>query len=134
MCAAQLRLHSTQVHVRQSASRQVVVASPARPLHRSHARLNSWKTFGPSSHFNDGDADFFRLTNKLSDQYEWFAPRQDEEQAEAEVPQEEKPLYGLSPKQIAALGLSGSRLNTPDPVSVSEVVPLGSTLVAPSIV
>jgi len=82
--------------------------------------LNSWKTFGPSSHYNDGDADFFQLTNKLSDQYEWFAPRQDEEQAEVEELKEEKPLYGLSPKQIAALGLSGSRLNTPDPATLSS--------------
>lgn len=79
---------------------------------------HKWQVFGPSSEYSDGDAEYFRLTNQLADQYEWFAPgRQQEEQAPAEEQQEDKPLYGLTPQQIAALGLSGPGINTPDPVS-----------------
>ncbi|KAF6261155.1 kinase-like domain-containing protein [Scenedesmus sp. NREL 46B-D3] len=43
-----------------------------------------------------------------------------EEQAAAEEQQEDKPLYGLTPQQIAALGLSGPGLNTPDPATLSS--------------
>lgn len=85
---------------------------------------NKWKVFGPTNSYSDGDAEFYRVSNSLAQQYEWFAPRPEEEDpqtaAEEELQQQDprKPLYGLTPQQIAALGLSGSRVNTPDPVSM----------------
>jgi hypothetical protein len=92
---------------------------------------NNWKVFGPSAEYSDGDADYYALSNRLSQQYDWFAPRgpQPEEGEEAGpapptgsgellLPGREplRPEYGLSAKQIEALGLSGPRTNTPDPV------------------
>jgi hypothetical protein len=87
---------------------------------------NNWKVFGPSAEYSDGDAEYFRLTSQLSDQYEWFAPRQGDEDASVAPEQEEgqqqqrviRPEFGLSPREIAALGLSGTRSNLPDPVRV----------------
>lgn len=79
--------------------------------------MQSWKTFGPTSTYNDGDADFYKLTNQLSDQYEWFAPGREPSPEQQPEPEPEKPMFGLTPSQIQALGLSGRRLNTPDPVS-----------------
>lgn len=83
-----------------------------------------WKVFGPTNSYSDGDAEFYRVSNSLAQQYEWFAPRPEEEGAAAadgegllEQQDPRKPLYGLTPQQIAALGLSGNRVNTPDPVS-----------------
>lgn len=101
-------------------SRQVVRASAAK-----------WKVFGPTNSYSDGDAEFFRTSNRLAQQYEWFAPgQQDDEAAAADELLEQqadptKPLYGLTPQQIAALGLSGPRVNTPDPVRVRAVGVVG---------
>lgn len=88
------------------------------------AAASKWKVFGPTNSYSDGDAEFFRLSNSLAQQHEWFAPRpedQEQEEGAADADAEQdvtKPLYGLTPQQIAALGLSGSRVNTPDPVCV----------------
>ena len=93
----------------------------------THARLvvRSWKVWGPTAEYSDGDADFYRTTSRLADQYEWFAPgRQAEEQPqeEAETAGRERSEWGLTERQIAALGLSGPRTSVPD--SVSEPPPL----------
>lgn len=84
------------------------------------AAASKWKVFGPTASYSDGDAEFFRVSNSLAQQYEWFAPRPEEQESavdeELEQQDPKKPLYGLTPQQIAALGLSGSRVNTPDPV------------------
>lgn len=93
---------------------------------------SNWKVFGPRSSHSDGDAEFYRVSNRLAQQYEWFAPGSEEEAAAAEAAElqqqqrqqllveqdHRKPLYGLTPQQIQALGLSGPRVNTPDPVRV----------------
>lgn len=72
--------------------------------------MANWKVFGPTAEYSDGDADFYRVTNQLSDQYEWFAPgREPQPQAAEDAEQAESSEYGLTPNQIAALGLSGSR-------------------------
>jgi hypothetical protein len=91
---------------------------------RVAAAAGKWKVFGPTNSYSDGDAEFYRVSNSLAQQYEWFAPRPEEEDAAAadeegllEQQDPRKPLYGLTPQQIAALGLSGNRVNTPDPVS-----------------
>lgn len=91
---------------------------------RVAAAAGDWKVFGPTNSYSDGDAEFYRVSNSLAQQYEWFAPRPEEEDAAAadeegllEQQDPRKPLYGLTPQQIAALGLSGNRVNTPDPVS-----------------
>jgi hypothetical protein len=86
------------------------------------AAASKWKVFGPTNSYSDGDAEFYQVSNRLAQQYEWFAPRPEEEgnaAAEEELEEQDpkKPLYGLTPQQIAALGLSGARVNTPDPVS-----------------
>ncbi len=88
------------------------------PSRKQSSRINNWKAFGPTAEWSDGDAEYFKVTNQLADKYEWFAP-QHEEQEPSTAPQqeEEKPEYGLTPKQIAALGLSGSQAHLPDPVS-----------------
>lgn len=80
---------------------------------------NNWRVFGPSADYNDGDKEFFQLTNKLQDQYEWFAPQREEL---VEEPVEDKPEFGLTPQQIRALGLSGSRTlaSSVDPVTLSS--------------
>lgn len=88
---------------------------PQPTLRCGPAAASKWKVFGPSASYSEGDAEYFRLTNKLADQYEWFAPRPDEAAEEA-VEQEDKPMFGLTPQQIAALGLSGGGVQTPDPV------------------
>ena len=99
---------------------------------------SNWKTFGPSSSHSDGDAQYYQLTNRLTEQYNLFTPRPEDlgaadgvDEAPSTRPQPEqgqeagfrsrsstRPEFGLSPKQIAALGLAGPRVNTPDPVSV----------------
>lgn len=115
------RLHDSRravAHAGRSSARVALrpVISPSKS--RTVPAAHKWQVFGPSSEYSDGDAEYFRVTNQLADQYEWFAPgRQQEEQAAAEEQQEDKPLYGLTPQQIAALGLSGPGINTPDPVS-----------------
>jgi hypothetical protein len=97
---------------------------------------NKWKVFGPTNSYSDGDAEFYRVSNSLAQQYEWFAPRPEEEDpqtaAEEELQQQDprKPLYGLTPQQIAALGLSGSRVNTPDPVSMQMLQAISGVLAA----
>jgi hypothetical protein len=92
-----------------------------------------WKVFGPSSSYSDGDAEFFQLSNRLAQQNTWFAPppqQQDWNEADDGArdqlqhngqllqgpPDRQRPLYGLTPQQIDALGLSGPRVATPDPV------------------
>ncbi len=95
----------------------------------------SWKTFGPSQSYSDGDAEYFALTSRLQDQYDLFAPPAQQEEPspqQEEEPQQpststpsgveqqrsrRRPEFGLSTKQIQALGLAGQRFNTPDPVS-----------------
>lgn len=88
------------------------------------AAASKWKVFGPTASYSDGDAEFFRVSNSLAQQYEWFAPRPEEQESavdeELEQQDPKKPLYGLTPQQIAALGLSGSRVNTPDPATLSS--------------
>jgi hypothetical protein len=90
------------------------------------AAASKWKVFGPTNSYSDGDAEFYRVSNSLAQQYEWFAPRPEEQDnaaaAEEELLQQDprKPLYGLTPQQITALGLSGNRVSTPDPVSVQQ--------------
>jgi len=116
---------------RASSSRRSAAAAP-RPCAAGHSKRavavnNNWKVFGPTAEYSDGDAEYFRLTSQLSDQYEWFAPgQQQEEEASASPDTEEqqqkqqqrviRPEFGMSPREIAALGLSGSQRNTPDPV------------------
>lgn len=106
---------------------------------RVAAAAGKWKVFGPTNSYSDGDAEFYRVSNSLAQQYEWFAPRPEEEDAAAadeegllEQQDPRKPLYGLTPQQIAALGLSGNRVNTPDPVSgaIGEQKDLAAAVVA----
>lgn len=92
----------------------------------------NWKLWGPSASHSDGDAEYYALTNRLQAQYQLFDPQPTDLDQE---PQQElgvasspslhperpgaartRPEFGLTPRQIAALGLSGSRLTTPDPV------------------
>ena len=100
---------------------------PSRRVVAAHS--SKWKVFGPTSSYSDGDAEFFRLSNQLQQQHgEWVAPRQTDDGGAALDDDElllqeahrdmRKPLYGLTPQQIDALGLSGPRVNTPDPVRV----------------
>mmetsp|Transcript_14514 Transcript_14514/g.31573 ORF Transcript_14514/g.31573 Transcript_14514/m.31573 type:complete len:430 (-) Transcript_14514:680-1969(-) len=96
---------------------------------------NNWKVFGPSQEYSDGDAEYFQLTNRLTQQYEWFAPRPDQdvdsedssadgpspsEQQRLEQQRELRPEFGLSPKQIAALGLTGPQARLPNPATLSS--------------
>jgi hypothetical protein len=88
----------------------------------------NWKAFGPTQDHADGDAEYFRLTNQLNQQHEWFAPRPDVSDDDAmEVgpsdssstllqDKRQRPEYGLSMKQISALGLTGNQARLPDPV------------------
>ena len=93
----------------------------------------NWKVFGPTAEYSDGDAEFFRLTSQLSDQYEWFAPREQEPQQQPfGSPDEDeellstqrqgrvaRPEFGMTPREIAALGLTGPQHGAPDPVRVA---------------
>jgi hypothetical protein len=105
--------------------------------------MQSWRNFGPSVSYSDGDAEFFRTTDRLAQQYPGFAPTPDApvQQQQQEVvsePEEQagpgpssssqllapgrvarRSEFGLSPKQIQALGLAGPRVNTPDSVRSS---------------
>lgn len=93
---------------------------------RSVVAHNNWRTFGPSAEHSDGDAEYYQLTNRLSQQYEWFAPRpggpEEDQSAASPAPEEqqassrENPAFGLSERQIRALGLAGPQANMPDPV------------------
>lgn len=107
---------------------QQATASSSRP--RPNIAQGNWKAFGPTSEFSDGDADYYATSNRLSQQYDWFAPRDQPEPEPEEQPQPEqdrnKPSFGLSQKQISALGLSGPRLNLPDPVGGNEEGKWGS--------
>jgi ATP-dependent Clp protease protease subunit len=92
----------------------------------------NWKAFGPTQDHADGDAEYFRLTNQLNQQHEWFAPRPDVSDDDAmEVgpsdssstllqDKRQRPEYGLSMKQISALGLTGNQARLPDPVTLSS--------------
>lgn len=98
------------------------VRRPAlRPARGACQRVRNWKTFGPTAEHSDGDADFYRTTSRLADQYEWFAPKDPQEEAEQPgqhgLLEEEDTAFGLSPRQIAALGLSGPRSSLIDSVS-----------------
>lgn len=110
-----------------SSSSRIKLAAKTKVIQQQRAVVvkNNWKVFGPTAEYSDGDAEFFRLTSQLSDQYEWFAPRQPDEEAstvpEPEDPQQQqqrirRPEFGLSPREIAALGLSGPQHNMPDSV------------------
>lgn len=96
----------------------------------SNTSLGSWKVWGPSSSYSDGDAEYYQLTSRLQQQYDLFKPEPAEDaqlevvepstgslSPEKRLAQRTRPEFGLSPKQIAALGLSGPRVSTPDPVS-----------------
>jgi len=88
-----------------------------------------WKTFGPSTSFSDGDAEYYATSSRLSQQFEGFAPQQPQDKEEqqeqgppnsADQRHHQRPEYGLSTKQIASLGLSGARTNSPDPATLSS--------------
>lgn len=89
---------------------------------------NNWRTFGPTSEYSDGDAEYFQLTSRLSQQYEWFAPRPQQEEEttspeqDAQQPEEGRQgaTFGLTERQIHALGLSGPRTDMPDPKTLSS--------------
>lgn len=98
------------------------------PIHAG----GQWQTFGPSASHMDGDAEYYQLSNRLAQQIPGFAPTSSiqgedlastsEQDIEEEVKQElrrTRPEFGLTPRQISALGLSGPRLHVPDSVSVS---------------
>ncbi|KAL6747001.1 hypothetical protein V8C86DRAFT_2923839, partial [Haematococcus lacustris] len=97
---------------------------------RSVTRTHNWKTFGPSSSYSDGDADYFRTTDRLTHQYDWFGPKQPQREEPEEVPSvltaprgtsaATRPEFGLSSKQIQALGLTAPRMNGPDPKTLSS--------------
>eukprot|EP00955_Chlamydomonas_euryale_P034559 349824-Chlamydomonas_euryale.AAC.12 len=106
-----------------STSRRTLSITSRTPMCRN------WKAFGPTSEHNDGDADFYRLTDRLSSQYGLFQPNESTHQdadalespSEAATPgllrdPRQRPEFGLSQKQIAALGLSGPQMRLPDPV------------------
>ena len=92
---------------------------------------SNWKAFGPTADHADGDAEYYRVTNRLSQQHEWFAPRPETSDEDGMEPgssgsssqllqdPRQRPEYGLSVKQIAALGLNGAQSRLPDPVSPS---------------
>lgn len=104
------------------------VARPAcRPASRSASHVcRNWRLYGPSAEYSDGDAQFYATTSRLASQYEWFAPgreqepEQPEEPATSGSPATDGASFGLSPKQIAALGLAGPRGDLPDPQSLSS--------------
>eukprot|EP00879_Flechtneria_rotunda_P001773 GHRR01001937.1.p1 GENE.GHRR01001937.1~~GHRR01001937.1.p1 ORF type:complete len:418 (+),score=128.96 GHRR01001937.1:210-1463(+) len=116
-------LHANRRAVVQTRSSSTCAPTVQRPCRSSRvlsAATSKWKVFGPAASYSDGDAEFFRLSNQLADQYEWFAPRPDQAEEPEQQQEEDKPLYGLTPKQIAALGLSGARVDTPDPATLSS--------------
>ncbi|MEW5300332.1 MAG: hypothetical protein WDW36_003269 [Sanguina aurantia] len=107
--AQQTRLTSSVQHRKQATA-------------RPNTAQGNWKAFGPTSEYSDGDAEYFATSSRLSQQYDWFAPK-DQPEPEPEVQPEQdinKPQFGLSQKQISALGLSGPRLNLPDPKTLSS--------------
>lgn len=136
-----LNITSQQRGLRSGPSPRTVHVGPVlapRPfIHNEHAgakpkysvvAYNNWRVFGPTNSYSDGDAEYYATTNRLAQQFEWFAPGQDgqgEDQPSTSSPSVDERLerassrstWGLSEKQIAALGLSGPQLNTPDPVS-----------------
>ncbi|GLI64972.1 hypothetical protein VaNZ11_008380 [Volvox africanus] len=105
---------------------------PAPVFQRSGRQIlmkNNWRTFGPTAEFSDGDAEYYQLTSRLSQQYEWFSPGQrqaEEEQEEAStstpniVQDKREASFGLSEKQIRALGLAGTPKDLPDPKTLSS--------------
>lgn len=73
------------------------------------------------------------MSNRLAQQYDLFSPgggqqgpgqpAEDQEERPGtsfSTRNHTRPEFGLSPKQIQALGLSGQRLQTPDPASLSS--------------
>jgi ATP-dependent Clp protease protease subunit len=96
----------------------VLARRPARPARRVRPSAGNWKVFGPTTDYSDGDAEFYRVTSRLADQHEWFAPREPDTQAPEEGQGEGDELeFGLTQRQIAGLGLSSTRSSLPDPVS-----------------
>jgi hypothetical protein len=146
-CAArqqQQQQHSVLRHKQQQITTTTIAApsrrgvapslAPARASEQiTRPSAANWKVFGPTAEYSDGDADFYRLTSQLSDQYEWFAPRErdglgqqeDGQQQQEGAPQQQqrrrqrRPEFGLSPREIQALGLSGTLRSQPDPVRVA---------------
>jgi ATP-dependent Clp protease protease subunit len=130
-------------------------------------RTRSWRTWGPSADHSDGDADFYRLTSQLTDQYGLFKPTdQEQDDASLLLPDEQtgdfvrapraarldetarprrsnvledrpgdddqgadaphrrrrRPEWGLSPREIDALGLAApsAHVRAVDPASLSS--------------
>lgn len=93
----------------------------------------NWRVFGPTQEHSDGDADFYKTTSRLNEQYPGW-----DEQEQGRLGQEgadqgrprgfstrgsvllanERAEYGLSAKQIRALGLTG--VASPDPMTLSS--------------
>jgi hypothetical protein len=108
-----------------------------RPGHRHVAVNNNWRTFGPTAEYSDGDAEYYQLTSRLSQQYEWFAPGPQQQEPELEqastssqsVEQDQRQSsFGLSERQIRALGLAGPRSDLPDPVCALQSRRMSSLL------
>ncbi|KAG2425792.1 hypothetical protein HXX76_013417 [Chlamydomonas incerta] len=105
-----------------------VVRQGSRPARVAPVARNNWKTFGPSAEFSDGDAEFYQLSNRLSQQYDWFAPKgpqqEEQEASTSDAPeqgqQRDSSSFGLSERQIRALGLAGPRSDMPDPITLSS--------------
>lgn len=125
----QRRARAQHAAQRAGAQQQRRLAAAARPKGARQQRVvvarNNWKVFGPTAEYSDGDAEFFRLTSQLSDQYDWFAPKESDDGASASPEQDQeqqqqqrvvRPEFGLSPREIAALGLTGTQRSTLDPV------------------
>ena len=99
--------------------------SPSAAARTAPVAHNNWRTFGPTAEHSDGDAEYYQLTNRLAQQHEWFAPREQDDGAAPGSSQPgnvatsiEDPGFGLSERQIRALGLTGPQSNMPDPVSM----------------
>ncbi len=125
MCAAQLHGGALHGAPHPCSSRHAASSKPCVSAGRSSLRARpvtrlaaNWKVFGPTAEYSDGDADYYNTTARLADQYEWFAPGREGSAEAEEEQQREDAEFGLSPRQIAALGLSGPRSSMPDPVSV----------------
>ncbi len=125
----QSKLHAN----RNACARRTECAGPVRLPPRS-----SWRVFGPTQEHNDGDADFYRTTSRLNEQYPGWDSRThhlggQSVQEEKEGPYQRTLLtergseYGLSAKQIQALGLAG--MPSPDSVGGLDALSVSSFIV-----
>jgi hypothetical protein len=90
---------------------------------------HNWRAFGPTQEHSDGDADFYQTASRLTAQYpQWFPQQPQEEMPDVQEETQQqsgllrerdalRPEFGLSTKQIQALGLGGMQSRLPDPVS-----------------